>query len=135
MEAVTIGSVKIDLSSKERALETKYHALNYPENLRLLLADYNALVNRQYAGDYDACVILVDLERALELADLTAKQRQALHLVYVEDLTQEAAGKRIGISQQAIEQHVDKAIEAIAEVYFYWCGHGEGYSIGEEAEL
>lgn len=128
--AVTVGTVKIDLNTKERALDAKYHALNNPSNLRLLLADYSALVQRQYAGDYDATVILVDLAQAIERAGLTAKQLQALRLVYVDDLTQEEAGKRMGVIREAIKNYVEDAVNKIAEIYYYWCGHGEGYTGG-----
>jgi DNA-directed RNA polymerase specialized sigma24 family protein len=123
-----IGHVKRDLTENERSLEEKYPALDNPAGLRILLSDYNALVNRQYAGDYDAVIVLTDLRRAIEMAGLTAKQRQALELVYVEDLTQEEAGKRMGgLAQDAVSHILDRATEAIAEIYFYWSGHGEGY--------
>jgi RNA polymerase sigma factor (sigma-70 family) len=124
-----MGSVKRDLHVNERSLEEKYPALDSPQNLRILLSDYHALVNRQYMGDYDAVVLLVDLRKAIEMAQLTDRQGQALRLVYEEDLTQEEAGKRLGVSQQAVEQHVNNAIEAISEVYYYWSHHGEGYAI------
>jgi RNA polymerase sigma factor (sigma-70 family) len=125
--AITIGSVKIDTQAKERSLDAKYPALDSPANLRILLSDYQALLNRQYQGDYDAVVLLVDLRKAIEMAQLTGRQSEAIRLVYEEDLTQEEAGKRMGISQQAVDQHVSNAIEAIADIYFYWSHHGEGY--------
>jgi RNA polymerase sigma factor (sigma-70 family) len=87
------------------------------------------LLNRQYQGDYDATVLLVDLRKAIEMAGLTGRQSEALRLVYEEDLTQEEAGKRMGVSQQAVDQHVNNAIEAIADIYYYWSHHGEGYAI------
>jgi predicted DNA-binding protein (UPF0251 family) len=43
-------------------------------------------------GDYDAVVLLVDLRKAVEMAQLTGRQSEALRLVYEEDLTQEEAG-------------------------------------------
>jgi DNA-directed RNA polymerase specialized sigma24 family protein len=91
-EEIIIGSVKRDLHVNERSLEEKYPALDSPANLRILLSDRQALVNRQYMGDYDAVVLLADLRNAVELAGLTERQRQALRLVYEEDLTQEDAG-------------------------------------------
>jgi hypothetical protein len=87
-----VGSVKRDLEINERSLEAKYPALDNPANLRILLSDYHALINRQYQGDYAAVDILVDLRKAVELAGLTSRQAQALRLVYEEDLTQEEAG-------------------------------------------
>jgi RNA polymerase sigma factor (sigma-70 family) len=63
------------------------------------------------------------------MAGLTGRQSEALRLVYEEDLTQEEAGRRMGVSQQAVDQHVSGAIEAISEIYYYWARHGEGYAI------
>jgi RNA polymerase sigma factor (sigma-70 family) len=124
-----MGAVKIDTNAKERSLDAKYPALDSPANLRILLSDYQALLNRQYQGDYDAVVLLVDLRKAIEMAQLTGRQSEALRLVYEEDLTQEEAGKRMGVSQQAVDQHISGAVEAIADIYYYWSHHGEGYAI------
>ena len=124
-----MGVVKIDTHSKERTLDAKYPALDNPTGLRILLSDYHALINRQYQGDYDAVVLLADLKQAVEMAQLTGRQSEALRLVYEEDLTQEEAGKRMGVGQDVVSYHVDRAIEAIAEVYFYWSRHGEGYTV------
>lgn len=108
--------------------ESAYPALNNPAGLRILLSDYHALKGRRFAGDTAASDILIDLHRAIELANLTARQRQALTLVYGEDLAPKDAGERLGTSRQAIEQHVEKALEEIGEIYYYWSGHGEGYA-------
>jgi DNA-directed RNA polymerase specialized sigma24 family protein len=121
--------VKIDTQSKERSLDAKYPALDSPANLRILLSDIHALKVRQFQGDYDACVILVDLATAVEMAQLTGRQSEALRLVYEEDLTQEEAGKRMGIAQKNVSEALDRALENIAEVYYYWSRHGEGYAI------
>jgi predicted DNA-binding protein (UPF0251 family) len=72
---------------------------------------------------------LIDLKSAIELAQLTRRQSEALRLVYEEDLTQEEAGNRMGIRQDVVSYHVDNAVEAITEVYYYWSHHGEGYTI------
>jgi DNA-directed RNA polymerase specialized sigma24 family protein len=124
-----MGIVKIDTHAKERTLDAKYPALDSPQNLRILLSDYQSLLNRQYQGDYDAVVLLVDLRKAIEMAQLTGRQSEALRLVYEEDLTQVEAGKRMGVHRLVVQEHVEKAIEAISEVYYYWSRHGEGYVI------
>jgi DNA-directed RNA polymerase specialized sigma24 family protein len=85
---------------------------------------------RQFQGDYDAVVLLVDLRKAIEMAQLTGRQSEALRLVYEEDLTQEEAGKRMGIGRRAVGYHVEDAIKAISEIYYYWANHGEGYGRG-----
>lgn len=124
-----MGAVKIDTQAKERTLDAKYPALDNPLGLRILLSDYHSLKVRQYAGDYDATIILADLATAVEMAGLTDRQRQALRLVYEEDLTQEEAGKRMGVHRIVVLEHIEKAIEAISEVYYYWSHHGEGYGM------
>jgi DNA-directed RNA polymerase specialized sigma24 family protein len=124
-----MGSVKRDLHVNERSLEEKYPALDSPANLRILLSDLQPLINRQYMGDYDAVVLLADLATAIAMAQLTDRQGQALRLVYEEDLTQEEAGKRMGLDKQGVNNLLDRAIEGISEVYYYWSRHGEGYAI------
>jgi RNA polymerase sigma factor (sigma-70 family) len=126
-----MGSVKRDLHVNERSLEEKYPALDSPANLRILLSDIHALKVRQFQGDYDSVVILADLATAIEMAQLTGRQSEALRLVYEEDLTQEEAGKRMGIAQKNVSEALDRAIENIAEVYYYWSHHGEGYGLHE----
>ena len=86
------------------------------------------MIIRQYQGDYDAVVLLADLATAIEMAQLTGRQSEALRLVYHEDLTQEEAGKRMGLDKPGVNNLLDRAIEGISEVYYYWCGHGEGYA-------
>jgi RNA polymerase sigma factor (sigma-70 family) len=125
-----MGSIKRDLHVNERSIEEKYPALDSPQNLRILLGDYHALKIRRFNGDTSASDILIDLRKAIELAQLTGRQSEALRLVYEEDLTQEEAGKRLGIRQDVVSYHVDRAIEAVAEVYWYWARHDEGYSVG-----
>jgi len=124
-----MGSVKRDLHVNERSLDAKYPALDTSSNLRILLSDLHALKVRQFQGDYAAVDILVDLRKAVEMAELTGRQSEALRLVYEEDLTQEEAGRRMGIGRRAVGYHVEDAVGAIAEIYYYWSHHGEGYGL------
>ena len=105
------------------------YALDSAVGVRLLLSEYHALQERQYQGDTDAIILLADLSTAINTAGLTDRQRQALTLVYVEDLTQAKAGEAMGVSQQAVDNYLNTAVEKIAEIYYFWAGHGEGYSI------
>jgi hypothetical protein len=47
-----MGAVKRDMHAAERQHAERY-ALDNADGVRLLLADYHALVQRQYAGDYE----------------------------------------------------------------------------------
>lgn len=128
-EAVVIGSVKIDLHRKDREFETTY-ALDNAEGVKTLLSDYPKFVSRKRLGEYEAAEVLLDLHDAIELADLTDRQREAIRLVYFEDLTQVEAGKRMGVAQQNVSDPIDRAAEKIADIYYYWAGHNEGYAMG-----
>ncbi|QVY62974.1 sigma factor-like helix-turn-helix DNA-binding protein [Cytobacillus gottheilii] len=130
-----MGTVKIDTHAKERTLESKYPALDNADGLRILLGDYHALLERQYAGDYDAVVILADLTTAIERAGLTDRQREALRLVYEEDLSQVDAGDMLGVSKQTVNRLINVALAKVARVFEKWARYGEGYSLnnGEES--
>lgn len=128
-EAVVIGKVKIDLHRKDREFEATY-ALDNAEGVKTLLSDYPKFVSRKRLGEYEAAEVLLDLQNAIELAKLTDRQREAIRLVYFEDLTQVEAGKRMGIGQDAVFKHIDAAANKLADIYYYWAGHDEGYSTG-----
>ena len=115
----------------ERHLDDRYAGLHSPAQVKRLLRDYHALKARQYDGDYDAVILLVDLERAIELAGLTERQREALRLVYYEDLTQADAGWEMGLARETIKTYADSAIKKIAEIFEYWAWLGEGYDFAE----
>lgn len=89
-------------------------------NVKSLLEQYHALHARQFKGDYDAVCALVDLTQAITLAKLTARQAEALRLVYGEDLTQASAGERMGITRQAVALYVDDATSKIQRIYDEW---------------
>lgn len=128
-------AINIDKTAKERALDAKYSGLDSPDQVKRLLRDYNALKARQYAGDYDAVILLADLETAIKRAGLTDRQRQAIELVLMGDLKQKDAAKRLAISRQAVALYVDYAAKKIAEIYEEWAKAGEGYSFAEWEEI
>lgn len=106
--------------------ESQYK-LDGPDGIKALLADYTTLRQRRFLGDMAACDILIDLNRAIELAALTGKQYEALRLVYFDDLSQTQAGTALGISRITFREHLETAITKIADIYYYWASHGEGY--------
>jgi len=89
-------------------------------NVRSLLAQYHAIHERQFKGDYDAVITLVDLGRAIALAGLTERQTEAITLVYGKDLTQADAGTAMDISQQAVGTTLEAAIAKIQRIYDGW---------------
>lgn len=124
-----MGTVKIDLHRKDREFNATY-ALDNAEGVKLLLADYQKFVSRKRCGDYAAVEVLIDIHKAIELAGLTDRQRQAIELVYFGELTQTEAGERMGIAQKNVNEALDRASEKLADIYYYWAGHGEGYTTG-----
>jgi DNA-directed RNA polymerase specialized sigma subunit len=124
----------VDTNKKERQYDAKY-ALDNPKGVRMLLDDYNALIERQYKGDYDAVVILADLATAINKAGLTDKQFAVLRLIYAEDLTQEKAGEWLGITKQTVNRCLKILDVKIARVYEYWARRNEGYSLHYTEEM
>ncbi|MEK4631441.1 sigma factor-like helix-turn-helix DNA-binding protein [Bacillus sp. EU55] len=124
-----MGVTKIDLHRKDREFHDAY-ALDNAEGVKLLLSDYQKFVSRKRCGDYAAVEVLIDIHKAIELAGLTDRQRQAVELVYFEELTQAEAGKRMGIAKDAVSHLLNRASESLADIYYYWAGHGEGYTTG-----
>jgi predicted DNA-binding protein (UPF0251 family) len=89
--------------------------------VKALLADYLALVERQYyAGDFGAVGRLIDLHSAVEEAGLTARQRQALELTYYYGYNQREAGGKMGVGQRRAGYIIDEACAKIAAVYAEW---------------
>lgn len=123
-----MGSVKRDMHEGERRLDASY-ALDHAEGIEMLLGDYHELISRKYNGDYDAVVILADLQTAIDRADLTEAERLALKLVYIDDMNQTEAGEAMGVRQQRVSRLLKRAHVKLARVYEYWCRHDEGYTI------
>jgi hypothetical protein len=102
---------------------------NCAAQIKQLLTQYHALSDRRYIGDYDAACILLDLNGAIERAGLTNRQREALYYVYIEDLTQKDAGKRMGMARRNVGLYADTAVEKIAKVY------EEAYGLGDSDDI
>ena len=87
---------------------------------KAVLTNLHALRQRRYVGDLDASDTLIDFERAVEMAKLTARQAEALTLVYDVGLTQKLAAVEMGVGQDVVSEHIRKATEEIDEVYEMW---------------
>lgn len=98
---------------------------------RAILNNWHALKERRYAGDMDAIDTLLDFETAISIANLTSRQLTALSLVYMEDLTQTSAGKRMGISRQSVGELVNRAGLRLDDVYAKWAEYGDYYKYEE----
>lgn len=116
----TIGVCRVDTGKGERALTQRY-ALNDAEGVDRLLRDIHALRERRFrAGDYAACDLLIDLESAVALANLTDRQREVIDLIYEKDLRQQEVADALGIAQQVVQQHAVGALKRIARIFAEW---------------
>jgi len=116
-----VGAVTKDLHERDRQYTTDYPGLHTSTGVKALLRDYTKLRRNAYdKGDYDALVMAIDLEAAIEAARLTEKQREVLRLVYIEGLTQEEAAGEAGIGQNTVSERITASAVKIANVYADW---------------
>lgn len=87
---------------------------------KAVLTNLHALRERRYVGDLDASDTLIDFERAVKAAKLTARQAEAISLVYDVGLTQKAAAAQMGVGQDVVSEHIRKATAELDEVYEMW---------------
>ena len=87
---------------------------------KAVLTNLHALRQRRYVGDLDASDTLIDFERAVGMAQLTARQAEALRLVYDVGLTQKKAAEAMGVTQQAVAEFLRVATGELDEVYEMW---------------
>ena len=111
-----MGGGKIDLRSKAKRLDDAY-PIDKPKGVHALLLHIHHIRESRFTrGDYDASILLIDFEQSLEEARLTARQKQIIEMVFELNLYQEEAANILGISQQAISNHVNASVRRIAIV-------------------
>ena len=84
---------------------------------RAILTNCHALTERQYVGDTDAIIALLDFATAVERAKLTDRQAQALRLVYDVGMTQKDAGRAMGVRQNTVSEALSTAESKIQREY------------------
>lgn len=87
---------------------------------KAILRNYHALVERQYKGDVDAIVTLVDIGVAIRLANLTDRQVEAITLVYDYGLSQQETANVLGIEQTHVSRLIQRAVGSIDAIYDKW---------------
>lgn len=92
----------------------------YTDKVRRLLAQYNELKQRQYAGDYNAVDTLIDIDIAVKRAGMTAKQREAFDDVFIAGREQKDVASTLGISEAALSYRLAFAISKLAAVLEAW---------------
>jgi hypothetical protein len=73
-------------------------------------------------GDYAASDVLIDLANAIKAAGLTPRQREALRLYYIEDMTLEDVGAAMGLAsgRKRASRLVITGLNRIAAVFSRW---------------
>lgn len=87
---------------------------------RGILQNYISLVERRFLGDMVAIDTLIDLERAIELAELTERQKETIYYRYMRGFSPKESAEKIGIARTTLVEHEQMAINAINEVYIMW---------------
>lgn len=87
---------------------------------RATLAQLYKLDSRRIdRADFGACDALIDLERAIDRTAFTKRQAQSIRLVFIEEKDPYEAAQELGITRQAVEQHIGAGIRKIAEADRY----------------
>ncbi len=73
-----MGSVKIDLASKEKRLEDAYPQDTVRGVYALLTQMHRIREGRFIKGDFDACILLLDFYQSIKDANLTERQQQVI---------------------------------------------------------
>lgn len=127
-----MGVSNFDKEGKSRNYENQYNMVT-PRGVEEFLREYNALDSRRFLGDTAASDLLIDMQRAIDLAKLSRMQTKVLNLVIFQGHTQLDASRVLNIAQQNVSKHLQRALVKIAEIYEYWAWRGEGYALTVDA--
>lgn len=112
-----MGSVSIDLKSKEQRLETEY-PLESPHGVFALLSNIHHVRNSAIEkSDYDAIILLIDFEIAYSKVKLTERQKEVFNIVFMKGYTQQEAATKLGIARQTVHQIVWNVVHKISQQY------------------
>ena len=64
-------------------------------------------------NEYDALFTRIDLKDVIKKADLTSRQREAIYLTIIKDMTQEDAADVMGIGQPNVKAYTDAGVDKI----------------------
>lgn len=101
----------VDLSSYEKKLDQRYNMTSL-FGVASLFRDLHTLRSQRFQGTdttYLSCTLL-DFERLVSSANLTARQKEVLFLIYENGFSQIETSELMGITQQAVSKHVDNAL-------------------------
>lgn len=97
--------------------------LDMPYTLPFMLG---AMTNKEriqepiYLKLEDSIDLLIDVDLMIEKAKLTEKQKEVVELYYFGQMTQEEVAEQLGITQQAVLDHINKIKERLNNVLKKW---------------
>ena len=81
-----------------------------------------------YYSGVDKLDLLIDIDLLLVEAKLTERQKEVVELYFFLQYTQEEVSKVLGISQQAVLDHIKKIKNKIQKVIDLWREKDESYN-------
>lgn len=73
-----------------------------------------------YASGIESADLVMDIDNLIQEAKLTKKQAEVVRLYYYNQMTQEEVSKVLGISQQAVLDHLNKIKDKLTKVIERW---------------
>lgn len=114
-----MGAVTVDIEKDARKY-TQTYALNTSKGVEKLLRDRHKIAARRFTGDYAACDIIIDLNEAIDRANLSRRQTETITYLYGCDMTQAEAADEMAVTQQAVAKFNAEACRKIARVFRGW---------------
>lgn len=84
------------------------------------MANKKKIEESLYLNGIDQLEIIIDIDLMLKEAKLTDKQAQVVELYFFNQYTQEEVSQKLGISQQAVLDHINKVKLKIRKVLEEW---------------
>ncbi|MFL1672178.1 RNA polymerase subunit sigma [Paenibacillus dendritiformis] len=128
-----MGAVMVDIGKDARKYVQTY-ALNTAKGVEKLLRDRHKIAARRFTGDYAACDIIIDLNEAIDRANLSRRQTETITYLYGCDLTQAKAAEEMAVTQPAVAKFNAEACRKIARVFRDWDYGAVSIEISEVGE-
>lgn len=93
-----------------------------------VLSNQDKIKEGAYSGEINQIDLLIDVEFLIQEAKLTQKQLEVLNLYFIQQYTQEETSVRMGITQQAVLDHIKKVKVKFQKVVDKWRELDEKYT-------
>lgn len=112
-----MGAASIDTNVKERQLEIMF-PMHTREGIETFLEHYNNIHELMfYSGDYDALIMLLDFQVALQESKLTGIECLVLKRVFMDDMKRVDVAKEIGVTKQTVQSWLNRALNKLVKYY------------------